>query len=1133
MIKNLLDVISEKELAMMVKYYCDYNTLLKPIKENSGKYNRYASLLGAYKKNSVLVQNNLPKIAAELYKKWDTNFTSYISSAIDEEVIEFSEQLDNYTDKREYAQITVEEYAEIVNKWKNDSDAISFNADTFIPNLKLVSAIDTEEKEEHVRNMLFDTTNKGEQNSLIQSDSPKNDINQDDSNEIENSVSPIYIGKKQRKKTAQEKAESTRLANERKKQEQLEKDSKKFIEAKSIADEIVERSKDVLIKDISNAMDGIDEDEGDAIVEVLKDKSNVYIGMIDIRLTFYNFVPLGEWNGKSFAQFSMHDVERLIPQSVFPCINLSYNYGDTVANKRMKDSFVQDQLYVFEFETTDLEENRDSYTGKLNNIGYKVDALECMKSGKLRPISDEGLYFIIDLEDLDADIQTDKIVYLRINRAAEGDKILVNMRNGFLAGPYEVKYSPTRNSFFIKPQGDNQNYLVSGYYLSDCIKHNIESIEEDQWKDNSKSWVLYSIKQNAENCAKDVITDSQLLESVQSYLRTQEGKSGDINSLIANSESFFLVDEKIPESIRKSRLKRLETLLQSNETLTENFDQISSMLADMILRDKDGVVSSEIIDKIIETRPDFLNKIPSMRIMQERIESKTEEIKNLEFKKSQIEQEIENHRIEEIRKDRESISSTRREIEDAENRLNKLSDELRIVSELHDTDLKRQELEGQVKYLEEHKARLESDSKILESKFVDLINQYTNKMVDITFDGFISNKMIQSASEWERQGNEKYLDDTVERINAIETKEFSREELIDYIVSTVNKVRPQYSRNMIVNLLICIIQGFITVFYGTPGCGKTSICNILSKVLGLNKFEDLYAEYTGLSQLNRYVAVSVERGWTSKRDFVGYYNPLTKSFEDSNREVFDGLRILDAEARKDYSRFPFIILLDEANLSPMEYYWADFMNVCDDINDNNRISIGNGESFIIPETLHFVATINNDHTTETLSPRLVDRAWVISLPKLSVVNYSQQLNSSDLEIISWKSLVDTFSVPDEEDIVLDSETQKVYDELKQILGNVDITISPRIDIAIHKYWYVASRRMETDEYNNSPGMIAFDYIMAQKILPKINGSGESFKEWLNTLSLFCSKYNLMISKEIVQSIISKGDKQLNYYQFFN
>ena len=80
----------------------------------------------------------------------------------------------------------------------------------------------------------------------------------------------------------------------------------------------------------------------------------------------------------------------------------------------------------------------------------------------------------------------------------------------------------------------------------------------------------------------------------------------------------------------------------------------------------------------------------------------------------------------------------------------------------------------------------------------------------------------------------------------------------------------------------------------------------------------------------------------------------------------------------------------------MEYYWSDFMNICDDLGPHSKVNLGEEHVFGIPETLHFVATINNDHTTETLSPRLIDRAWVITLPQLTLRDYSSSVSEAKI-----------------------------------------------------------------------------------------------------------------------------------------
>ena len=109
--------------------------------------------------------------------------------------------------------------------------------------------------------------------------------------------------------------------------------------------------------------------------------------------------------------------------------------------------------------------------------------------------------------------------------------------------------------------------------------------------------------------------------------------------------------------------------------------------------------------------------------------------------------------------------------------------------------------------------------------------------------------------------------------NGLPASGTSSRKALDYLVTAIQKERPQYSRNLILNLLICTHQGFLTVFSGAPGSGKTSFCNLLGKVLGLTQFDRKTGPQDIMSTANRYVPVSVERGWTSKRDLIGVLQP--------------------------------------------------------------------------------------------------------------------------------------------------------------------------------------------------------------------------------------------------------------------
>ena len=69
-----------------IKILCnngDLNLLMEPIKHNAKQYSKYMSMLGRLDKKSVLAKKNMPRIASELYKEGDINYTKLISKMAD------------------------------------------------------------------------------------------------------------------------------------------------------------------------------------------------------------------------------------------------------------------------------------------------------------------------------------------------------------------------------------------------------------------------------------------------------------------------------------------------------------------------------------------------------------------------------------------------------------------------------------------------------------------------------------------------------------------------------------------------------------------------------------------------------------------------------------------------------------------------------------------------------------------------------------------------------------------------------------------------------------------------------------------------------------------------------------------
>ena len=353
-------------------------------------------------------------------------------------------------------------------------------------------------------------------------------------------------------------------------------------------------------------------------------------------------------------------------------------------------------------------------------------------------------------------------------------------------------------------------------------------------------------------------------------------------------------------------------------------------------------------------------------------------------------------------------------------------------------------------------------------------------------------------------------------------------EIIDRVSTYIReKAHRNVTNNEVANYLICISQGFITTFAGEPGTGKTSLCNILAKALGL------VAE----SPHNRFVDISVERGWTSHKDFIGYYNPLTKSMEKSNTDIFNAFLRMDSECGTAESPYnpseiaPYLILLDEANLSPIEHYWAAFLKNCDFSYSTNRsVSLGGNTSFKLPEHLRFLATVNFDHTTEELSPRFLDRSWVITLEPTRIDDEIEEDLQNYENMVSFGSLKSAFSVS-QEDIIDEAITNK-WNAIQSIFKSeqCSLPIMPRNLKMVKNYCAVACKCM--DRETPATKLAPLDYAFSQKILPTINGAGENYQILISELLKECTDQNMPISNKHLKRMQRVANNNMGFYQFF-
>lgn len=346
----------------------------------------------------------------------------------------------------------------------------------------------------------------------------------------------------------------------------------------------------------------------------------------------------------------------------------------------------------------------------------------------------------------------------------------------------------------------------------------------------------------------------------------------------------------------------------------------------------------------------------------------------------------------------------------------------------------------------------------------------------------------------------------------------------DYIHYLMQSFSSDGGRNFtfdeMANLIINISQSFMTILAGPPGTGKTSTAIRLAKHLGLADDE---LTFSGTNFLN----IAVGRAWVSGRDILGFYNSLKDLYQPSRTGLYEFLK---NTKNNDYLK---MVLLDEANLSSIEHYWSDFLGMCDPEGANRMIDTGipttSDRFFSVPKNLRFLATINNDSTTEKLSPRLIDRVPIItmdhnfnykSLPS-QIANFDGALDFANLNNAFNISVSDASFTQDEE-----SALENILDILSQPMARTtSIKVSQRKINAMKRYCHVAN---EIESMHVAP----LDYAVNQHIIPLIEGYGSSFKDRLNDLEQKFSECNFTISKASINNIIDHGDIYGDSYSYF-
>lgn len=407
-------------------------------------------------------------------------------------------------------------------------------------------------------------------------------------------------------------------------------------------------------------------------------------------------------------------------------------------------------------------------------------------------------------------------------------------------------------------------------------------------------------------------------------------------------------------------------------------------------------------------------------------------------------------------------------------------------------------LEDGIKKKEEEVRIIEESVKKIKDTFERSSSEHTAKLQEAKIYTDLLNGIEILPNKVKSEDLEKIKANIISLNSDITTKTY----ILEIQKRLANQGR-EISFNDVANLVITINQTFITIIAGAPGVGKTSLVEKLSKSYGLN--EDF-----------GYLEIACAKGWTSSKDLIGFFNPLTNKFQPAKTKLKQALK-----KSEEKPNAPYLVLLDEANLSPIEHYWSDFIKLAD-TNYSRKIKISDNNEILFGDGFRFVATINHDHTTEALSNRLIDRAAIIQLDKPNRITDDSTINIDS--IFNFKEIESLFTETDKwqtDEVMIKDTFTKIKEKLE---SNHTIIISPRKEIAIYKYCKVATGLLEGNSY------VALDYAISQNILPMINGRGESFQKLLEGLKKDLNDKGMIKSENLLNKIIERG-KELKHFRY--
>ena len=253
----------------------------------------------------------------------------------------------------------------------------------------------------------------------------------------------------------------------------------------------------------------------------------------------------------------------------------------------------------------------------------------------------------------------------------------------------------------------------------------------------------------------------------------------------------------------------------------------------------------------------------------------------------------------------------------------------------------------------------------------------------------------------------------------------------------------------------------LVILQGISGTGKTSLAYAWGKFM---KHDSCVA--------------SVQPSWRDRTDMFGYFNEFTKKFNET--EMLKEMYIAG------YTDEVYTVILDEMNLSRVEYYFAEMLSILEMPNRDEWIielvpnswktdpKFIKGGKIKVPANMWYIGTINNDDSTFAVTDKVYDRAMPIDINDKGVPFEPVDTPAQD---INFSYLDNLFKTAMQENQISQSTLDKIEQMDNYVIQHFRIAFGNRIVAHMKKFVpvFVACGGTEID---------GVDYFIAKKILRK-------------------------------------------------